>query len=169
MYVLVLCFLCASSYVCASSNMYFLPCAYYRSGWALKKGQRRFLVLRPGDLLYFDKEQQGSVFIDKPKGIIQLAACTVNSVDSVSFLVRNEGDRSWVFKVSQEKQQTSTVWAVVVPFSKCCCCCFSFIFVVMVFSFFFLCAYGNDVWVMVCFCLLSFVVVCCCLYVVVVV
>lgn len=64
-------------------NIYFFTCSSYR--------QRRFLVLRKGELLYFDKEQQGDNFSAKPKGVIRLATASVSEVNNTSFLVRSEG------------------------------------------------------------------------------
>ena len=68
-----------------------------KSGWVVKKGKRRFLLLRTGDLLYFEREQNEEFFSEKPKGIIRLAGSTVNQVDDTSFLVRSAEDNSWIF------------------------------------------------------------------------
>ena len=68
-----------------------------KSGWVEKKGQKRFLLLRTSDLLYFEKEQSEEVFTEKPKGVILLAGCTVNQVGVDSFLVRSADDKSLVF------------------------------------------------------------------------
>lgn len=67
--------------------------AEMKRGWAVKKGKRRFLVLKHGELLYFDREQSGSgdTYTDKPKGSIALAAATASEVNAGSFLVRTEG------------------------------------------------------------------------------
>ncbi len=74
-----------------------------KRGWAVKKGKRRYLVLRPGELLYFDKEQLGGGEIaDKPKGSIRLATASASEVTSNSFLVRSEGStEGWVFETPE--------------------------------------------------------------------
>ena len=74
-----------------------------KRGWAVKKGKRRFLVLRPGELLYYDKEQMGSGEItDKPKGAIRLATASASEVSSNTFLVRSEGStEGWVFETAE--------------------------------------------------------------------
>ena len=74
-----------------------------KRGWAVKKGKRRFLVLRAGELLYFDKEQSGSGEpADKPKGSIRLATASANEINSNSFLVRSEGStEGWVFETPE--------------------------------------------------------------------
>lgn len=72
-----------------------------KRGWAVKKGKRRYLVLRAGELLYFDKEQLGEIS-DKPKGSIRLATATANEINSGSFLVRSEGStEGWVFETPE--------------------------------------------------------------------
>jgi hypothetical protein len=69
-----------------------------KRGWAVKKGKRRYLLLRPGELLYFDREPTEGLS-DKPKGVIQLAIASVNEITAESFLVRSEGmTYGWVFE-----------------------------------------------------------------------
>ncbi len=74
-----------------------------KRGWAVKKGKRRFLVLRAGELLYFDKEHLGTGEItDKPKGSIRLATASANEVTVNTFLVRSEGStEGWVFETPE--------------------------------------------------------------------
>ena len=66
-----------------------------KRGWATKKGKRRYLVLRTGELLYFDREQSGfgDAYTDKPKGSILLATAQATEVTPGSFLVRTEGSK----------------------------------------------------------------------------
>ncbi len=55
-------------------------------------------MLRPGELLYFDREPSEALS-DKPKGVIQLAIASVNEISAESFLVRSEGmTYGWVFE-----------------------------------------------------------------------
>jgi hypothetical protein len=86
-----------------------------KRGWAVKKGKKRFLVLKQGELLYFDREQSGAgdSFSDKPKGTIKLATASANEVTSGSFLVRSEGSKDgWVFETPEASE-----WVVAISAS----------------------------------------------------
>lgn len=81
-----------------------------KRGWAVKKGKKRYLVLRQGELLYFDREQSGDSFSDKPKGTIKLPTAAVSEVNSTSFLVRSEGlTQGWVFECSSPEESSAWV------------------------------------------------------------
>ena len=87
-----------------------------KRGWAVKKGKRRFLLLKPGELLYFDREQSGTgeSYSDKPKGSILLATASATEVNPGSFLVRTEGSKEGlVFETEEASKWVEAINAFV--------------------------------------------------------
>lgn len=84
-----------------------------KRGWAVKKGKKRYLILRPGELVYFDKEVTGDSPAEKPKGVIRLASASTNEVSSTCFLVRSEGmTQGWVFELSTASEASAWLTAI---------------------------------------------------------